>query len=132
MLFTRGVLVIPDIFLNAGGVTVSYFEWLKNLEHVRFGRMEKRFADNAFRGILEAVGTATNQEFPSEIMAKVAKGADEEDLVRSGLEETMSEAYRQINMIRRQHSGKIDLRTSAFVSAINKIATSYKTRGIFP
>lgn len=128
----KGVLVIPDVFLNAGGVTVSYFEWLKNLEHVRFGRMEKRFAENVQHRMLRAVESATERKFSEDTLAALAKGAEERDLVYSGLEETMCKAYREINEIRQRHGSKIDLRTAAFVSAINKIAVAYQHRGIFP
>lgn len=128
----RGVVIIPDMYLNAGGVTVSYFEWLKNLEHVRFGRMEKRFAENVNRGLLEAVETVTDRRFSEQMLAAVARGADERDLVYSGLDETMTHAFREIRSIRRQHNDQIDLRTAAYVSAIRKIATSYQHQGIFP
>jgi len=131
-LFQRGVLIIPDLFLNAGGVTVSYFEWLKNLEHVRFGRMEKRFAENVNRGLLEAVESVTDRRFSNQMLAAVARGADERDLVHSGLDETMATAFRQIRSIRRQHKDQIDLRTAAYMSAIGKIAAAYKHQGIFP
>ena len=128
----RGVLIIPDMYLNAGGVTVSYFEWLKNLEHVRFGRMEKRFAENINRGLLEAVESVTDRQISERKMDAVARGADERDLVYSGLEETMSQAYQEIRSLRRQHNDSIDLRTAALISAIQKIAKSYEHQGIFP
>lgn len=132
ILHNNGVLVIPDMYLNAGGVTVSYFEWLKNLEHVRLGRMEKRFVEGAQHRLLRAVESATGQPFSDETLSGIAKGAEERDLVYSGLEETMCKAYREINEIRLQHDSKIDLRTAAFICAINKIATAYQHRGIFP
>ncbi len=132
MLHQRGVYVIPDTYLNAGGVTVSYFEWLKDLEHVRFGRMEKRFEEHAFRRLLTAVESATERKFSEDILASLAQGAGERDLVYSGLEETMCHAFNEIEEIRRQHDGEIDLRTASFISAIDKIAVSYRDRGIFP
>lgn len=132
MLRERGVLIIPDTFLNAGGVTVSYFEWLKDLEHVRFGRMEKRFEEHAFRRLLGAVETATERKFSEDMLATLAHGADERDLVYSGLEETMCHAYRQIYEIQQQHDGRIDLRTASFITAIDKIAAAYSSMGIFP
>jgi glutamate dehydrogenase (NAD(P)+) len=128
----RGMLVIPDIYLNAGGVTVSYFEWLKNLEHVRFGRMEKRFAENVNRGLLEAVQSVTDRRFSEQMLAAVARGADERDLVYSGLDETMTVAFQEIRSIRRQYDDQIDLRTAAFISAIRKIGRAYQHQGIFP
>ncbi|MGI9174477.1 MAG: Glu/Leu/Phe/Val family dehydrogenase [Rhodothermales bacterium] len=126
----RGVMVIPDVYINAGGVTVSYFEWLRNLSHVRFGRINKRFEQSAQQKMLQAIEQATGQSFSEQVMADLVQGADEIDLVNSGLEETMIMAYREIRDIRREHD--LDLRTAAFVSAINKVAVSYTEMGIFP
>ena len=128
----RGIMVIPDTFLNAGGVTVSYFEWVKNLSHLRFGRMEKRFQESSHRRLVGAVEHLTGKRLDDSDAAAISRGPDEADLVSSGLEETMVLAYSQIRQIRRQHKDKIDLRTAAFVNAINKIALSYKDLGIFP
>jgi glutamate dehydrogenase (NAD(P)+) len=128
----RGVFIVPDIFLNAGGVTVSYFEWLKNLEHVRFGRIEKRFDARARRGLVDAISEATGKSFAADRLEVLAHGADEADLVRSGLEETMINAYREIRAKRASHQDGIDLRTAAFVVAIDKVAADYDSRGIFP
>jgi glutamate dehydrogenase (NAD(P)+) len=130
-LFKRGVMVVPDAFINAGGVTVSYFEWLKNLQHIRFGRMEKRFEEKAARQILNAIEHATGSSFSDEEINIFAHGADEIDLVNSGLEETMIKAYHQIREIKQLHEG-IDLRTASMISAIDKIAAVYAHRGIFP
>jgi len=130
-LHEHGVMVVPDAFINAGGVTVSYFEWLKNLQHVRFGRMEKRFEEKAARQILNAIEHATGTSFSDSEINDFARGADEIDLVNSGLEETMTKAYNEIREIKQRHEG-IDLRTASMVSAINKIASVYKHRGLFP
>lgn len=132
ILTERGLLVIPDIYLNAGGVTVSYFEWLKNLQHVRFGRMAKRYQQASFEAMLGAVERATGQSLPEEERRQVARGADEIDLVNSGLEETMAAAYQQIREIRKSNPNVKTLRTAAFISAIDKIVTSYAELGIFP
>lgn len=131
-LLQRGALIIPDMYLNAGGVTVSYFEWVKNLSHVRFGRMGKRFEENAFKKLLHTVEDLTDKKIAQEILQEVAHGANEEDLVNSGLEETMISSYNQFREIQKQHGNKIDLRTAAFISAINKVAASYLELGIFP
>ncbi|MGH7450665.1 MAG: Glu/Leu/Phe/Val family dehydrogenase [bacterium] len=131
-LLQKGVLIIPDMYLNAGGVTVSYFEWLKNLSHVRFGRMGKRFEENMNKQILQAVENLTDKKIPDNVFTQVIHGADEEDLVNSGLEETMISAYNQMNEIRKQQGGKVDLRTAAFISAIDKVARAYMELGIFP
>jgi len=128
----RNILVIPDTFINAGGVTVSYFEWVKNLGHVRFGRMQKRFEQGAYGRLLEAVEGITGHRFTSEEIERVTHGASEEDLVNSGLEETMIGAYHPIREVWKQQGGKADLRTAALIVAINKVATSYEQLGIFP
>jgi glutamate dehydrogenase (NAD(P)+) len=131
-LFKRGVLVIPDAYLNAGGVTVSYFEWLKNLSHVRFGRMEKRYEENAYRRLLAAIESATGKTFSDEERVTTAHGADEHELVHSGLEETMSTAFHEVRNIKTRLGQGVDLRTASFVDAINKIAVCYGDMGIFP
>jgi glutamate dehydrogenase (NAD(P)+) len=132
MLEQRGVLIIPDHYANAGGVLVSYFEWLKNLSHVRFGRMEKRFEEQAYRRILKTVERNTERRFSEAELADASQGADEEDLVNSGLEDTMVSAYHNLLEIRNRYDGKADLRTAAFIDAINKIAVCYQDLGIFP
>lgn len=132
LLYERGVFVIPDSYLNAGGVTVSYFEWLKNLSHVRFGRMEKRFEEKAFRRLLQAIEGATSRPIPEDTMAAIAHGADEKDLVYSGLEETMAGAYQEIREIQNKLDGNADLRTAAIIDAIDKVALCYLEMGIFP
>jgi glutamate dehydrogenase (NAD(P)+) len=128
----NGVMIIPDLYLNAGGVTVSYFEWLKNLSHVRFGRMSKRFEEASNMAILNAVEKVTGKKISADERAVITKGADEIDLVNSGLEETMITAYDDIRSTMHRTPGVDDLRTAAFISAINKIAVSYMQLGIFP
>jgi glutamate dehydrogenase (NAD(P)+) len=132
ILFARNILVIPDVYLNAGGVTVSYFEWLKNLSHVRFGRMEKRFEGDAFARIIGAMESSTGKRFPDDERRKLVAGAGEEDLVNSGLLETMTESWREIQQTRGRLESSVDVRTAAFVTAIDKIAVSYQDLGIFP
>jgi glutamate dehydrogenase (NAD(P)+) len=132
ILVDRNVMIIPDVFLNAGGVTVSYFEWIKNLSHVRFGRVGKRFEEAAFDRLVSAMEHATGRSFSAEERHRIVRGADEIDLVNSGLEETMINAFRQIREVKRQDPRIQDLRTAAFVSAVEKIATTYVELGIFP
>jgi glutamate dehydrogenase (NAD(P)+) len=132
MLGRNGVLIIPDHYANAGGVLVSYFEWLKNLAHVRFGRMERRFEEQAYRRILGAIETRTGKRFSEEEKAVIAHGAEESDLVHSGLEDTMQLAYHRLREIRNRLNGQVDLRTAAFIDAIDKIAICYQDLGIFP
>ncbi len=128
----KGVMILPDMYLNAGGVTVSYFEWLKNLSHVRFGRMSKRFEESTNRALLDSVERLTGKRLSPEEKAVIAQGAGEVDLVNSGLEETMINAYDNIREVMLTTKGVQDLRTAAFVNAINKIAVSYMQLGIFP
>lgn len=132
ILRNKGVLIVPDIYLNAGGVTVSYFEWLKNLSHVRFGRMGKRFEQTSFENLLRVVEESTGRRLSDAERKRVARGADEIDLVNSGLEETMAIAYNQIREVWKSDSRIPSLRTAAFISAINKIAVCYAELGIFP
>src|SRR6185436_1394290 len=132
ILLERGALIIPDIYLNAGGVTVSYFEWVKNLSHVRFGRVGKRFEEAAFERVVVAIEKATGRLLSPEEHRRIAHGADEIDLVNSGLEETMIGAYRQVRDLLRQDARLKDLRTAAFLCALRKVATSYMELGIFP
>jgi len=128
----KGIMVIPDIYCNAGGVTVSYFEWLKNLSHVRFGRLSKRHEQANELTMLRAIEKATGKPFSDTERAEIAKGPDEADLVNSGLEETMISAFHDLLETRRRHPGVPDLRIAAFVSAIHKVARSYMELGIFP
>ena len=128
----RGIMVIPDAYINAGGVTVSYFEWVKNLGHVRFGRMQKRFEQGAYGRLLQAVEGVTSRRFTAEEIERVTHGASEEDLVNSGLEETMVAAYHPIREVWKQQLGKVDLRIAAMIVAIDKVALSYEQLGIFP
>jgi len=128
----KGILVIPDIYLNAGGVTVSYFEWLKNLSHVRYGRLEKRFSDNMYRELIDIIESTTGRKVSELERKTILRGPDEIDLVHSGLEDTMIGSYREIRDIYVSQDGVEDLRTAAFVCAINKIGVSYEQLGIFP
>ena len=128
----KGILVIPDIYANAGGVTVSYFEWVKNLSHVRFGRMSKRHEMASELAMLRTIEAATGKRFTDEERKRLAKGPDEQDLVNSGLEETMIAAYHELVQTKEKHQGVPDLRIAAFLTAIHKVARSYMELGIFP
>ena len=132
ILNAKGVMVVPDIYANAGGVTVSYFEWLKNLSHVRFGRMENRYREASQLRMFAAIERATGRTFTDADRHSVVKGADELTLVNSGLEETMVAAYREIKAVRGKHPTITDLRTAAFLVAIEKVGRSYLELGIFP
>lgn len=128
----KGILCVPDMYLNAGGVTVSYFEWLKNLSHVRYGRLEKRFSENMNTHILGQIEELSGKRVSEQERDFILRGADEVDLVHSGLEETMIAATREIMHIWLSTPEIPDMRTAAYVSAINKVATTYVELGIFP
>ncbi|MFB6099624.1 MAG: Glu/Leu/Phe/Val dehydrogenase, partial [Salinibacter sp.] len=134
LLRERDVMIIPDVYLNAGGVIVSYFEWLRNLSHMRHGRMSRRFEEQNAERILRAVDQLTAEDFDEELLERlierVSFGASERDLVNSGLEDTMTHAYGEIRSIWKEND--VDMRTAAFTSAIDKIAGSYEQMGIFP
>ena len=131
ILLDKGVMILPDLFLNAGGVTVSYFEWLKNLSRVSFGKMEKRYDALNNQRLVEAIESSSGNSLTSIQRNSIVRGADERDLVQSGLEETMITAYNEIRETRLQR--KIEnLRMAAFVHAIDKIAVSYIDLGVFP
>jgi glutamate dehydrogenase (NAD(P)+) len=128
----KGVVVIPDMYINAGGVTVSYFEWLKNLSHVRYGRMEKRFSENMNTSILGSIENLTGKKVSQAERSVILHGPDEVDLVHSGLEDTMMSSYHEIRDIWMHNKKITDMRTAAFVNAINKVGVSYMELGIFP
>lgn len=132
ILAKKGIVILPDMYLNAGGVTVSYFEWLKNLSHMRFGRMEKRFQENSLNNLLSTVERLTGKNVGTREKDVLTHGADEIDLVRSGLEDTMVNAYDEIREILKRKKNIEDLRSAAFVCALNKISGDYIRLGIFP
>ena len=123
----KGVVIIPDAYLNAGGVTVSYFEWIKNLSHIRFGRMERRYEEAQSRGLVAAIEEATGKTLSDITKKKLIAGPDEIDLVRSGLDDTMRGAYNRIRDIYLERDKVVDLRTAAFVLAIEHIADCYQS-----
>jgi glutamate dehydrogenase (NAD(P)+) len=128
----RGVLVIPDVYANAGGVTVSYFEWLKNLSHVRFGRLEKRLEENDEARFVRAIEKLTGKSLSDDDRRMLIHGSDEADIVTSGLEETMVVAYHAIREALKENPALGDLRAAAFRTALDKIARSYLDLGVFP
>jgi glutamate dehydrogenase (NAD(P)+) len=132
VLLKRGCLIIPDMYINAGGVTVSYFEWLKNLSHSTFGHMEKRFTSNRYNNMVDLILQMTGKELSPAQRALLTNGADELDLVRSGLEESMIQAYQGIRKTWQADPNIPDLRTAAFVYAIKKIGADYLSMGIWP
>jgi glutamate dehydrogenase (NAD(P)+) len=129
---SKGVIVVPDMYLNAGGVTVSYFEWLKNLSHVRHGRLEKRFTENQNKNMLDQLESLTGNKVSNDIRKMIIHGPDEVDLVRSGLEETMITATQEIIETWHKNPNINNMRTASFLVAINKVGNSYLELGIFP
>lgn len=132
ILLDKGIVIVPDMYLNAGGVTVSYFEWLKNLSHMRFGRMDKRFNQNAYGNMVKVIENLTGKTISDQERTLLVRGADEVDLVRSGLEETMITSFDQIMYTYHAKKGISDLRTAAFVTSLSKVASDYLTLGVFP
>lgn len=131
ILLQKGVMVIPDMYLNAGGVTVSYFEWLKNLSRVSFGKIDKRYDELNNLRLVQAIEKASNSRLSDDIRKQIVRGASERDLVLSGLEDTMVNAYHEVRNTLKQKKLK-SMRTAAFIVSINKIAISYLDLGIFP
>jgi glutamate dehydrogenase (NAD(P)+) len=129
---SKGTLVIPDVYANAGGVVVSYFEWLKNLSHVRFGGLHQRHQAACDLRLLHAVEHVTGKRFTAGERASLVAPPDELSIVNAGLEETMVTAYQGMRDTRQQHPAVDDLRTAAFLTAINKVARAYIELGVFP
>lgn len=125
----HGVQIIPDAYCNAGGVIVSYFEWIRNLAHVRFGRMERRFHESRGQHIIEAIEHSQDIKIPEKLRNEIAKGANEFDLVRSGLDDSMRLAFQEIIERRRFNERVNDYRMGAYIVAIEKIARSYRDIG---
>ena len=130
ILRNNGVVIIPDFCANAGGVTVSYFEWIKNLTHIRFGRMQRRQQESQFERLIAGVESMTGKPFPETDRNAVLSGATEINLVRSGLEDTMRGAYDAISETWNHKDNVPDLRTAAMMIAVDRIAHSYISIGI--
>jgi len=130
LLVKKGVIIIPDLLLNSGGVIVSYFEWLKNLSHVRFGRLTRQVEIKAKEEIVDLLENQFGRKLTVQEKGAFAWGADEEKLVRSGLEDTMIEACANVHRV--AHEKKCDHRTAAYLISVEKIATDYEMAGIFP
>jgi len=131
----RGVVIIPDMYANAGGVTVSYFEWVKNLSHIRFGRMQRRQEEARHQLVvdeLERLSTAVGKvwELSPDFKARYLRGADELELVRSGLDDTMRAAYGAMRELWHGRPELGDLRTAAYCCSIDRIADSYRSKGL--
>jgi glutamate dehydrogenase (NAD(P)+) len=135
ILRARGVVIIPDMYANAGGVTVSYFEWVKNLSHIRFGRMERRAEEARHRLLVDeieriAAGQGANIGLSAGFKADYLRGAGELELVRSGLDDTMRTAYQSMRAVWNSRPEVEDLRTAAYLVSIGRVAASYQAKGL--
>jgi len=127
----KGIVIIPDVYLNSGGVTVSYFEWIKNLSHIRFGRLQRRYEETQNKMILQAIESSGNK-VAKDIVEKMSHGASELDLVRSGLDDTMRVAFQSIRERYWADENLSSYRTAAMALSIEKILSSYNALGIYP
>ena len=131
----KGCVIIPDMYANAGGVTVSYFEWVKNLSHIRFGRMQRR-AEEARHELIVAELERLDEmlehrwSMTPHFKEKYLRGADELELVRSGLDDTMRAAYQSMRKVWHARDDVKDLRTAAYLVSIEKVAMSYRAKGL--
>jgi len=130
-LLKRNVVIIPDAFVNAGGVIVSYFEWIRNLSHIRFGRMERRYDEMRGQQYVSLLEEHAGVNIPEKMKSTILGGASEIDLVRSGLEDAMRAGFQEIYQNYVENEAITDLRTAAFVVAVRKIARSYLDLGIY-
>ena len=135
ILRAKGIVIIPDMFANAGGVTVSYFEWVKNLSHIRFGRMQRRAEEARHHLLVEeleklsadkGLGWTLSPGFKD----KYLKGAGELELVRSGLDDTMRGAYQAMREVWHGRDDVTDLRVAAYIVSIGRVATTYRSKGL--
>jgi len=125
----KGIIVMPDIYVNAGGVVVSYFEWVKNISHIRFGRVEKRFQEDKILELIDLIDKKTKTKTTPELVTKIIHGANEEDLAFSGLEDAMRNSFNEILQIKKQI--KKSFRESAYYLSLQKIRKFYTPDG-FP
>jgi glutamate dehydrogenase (NAD(P)+) len=132
ILLKKGIILVPDMYLNAGGVTVSYFEWLKNLSHVSFGRMERRFQESSYERMADLIESKTGKKITKLERDLVIRGAGEIDIVRSGLEDTMVGTFEDVREMLKRSKKITDMRTAAYVCAMEKVGAAYTEMGIFP
>lgn len=126
----RGVTILPDIYVNAGGVTVSYFEWTRNISHMRFGRLQRRYDELRGNAYLNALELLTGKAASDKLRDEIVRGASELDLVRSGLDDTLRTAFQDMREAIKHNKNINDFRTAAYAVAIAKIAQSYYDLGL--
>ena len=130
ILDAKGIIIIPDLYANAGGVTVSYFEWIKNLSRIRLGRLQKRAQENQISQLVDGIENLTGKSFNDDFRTNLVQGASEVDLVRSGLEDTMRGSYNIISKVWNETKGVPNLRTAAMMVAVKRVVQSYSSLGI--
>lgn len=135
ILAAKGCVIIPDMYANAGGVTVSYFEWVKNLSHIRFGRMQRRQEESRHQLIVDelerlSADSGVGWQLSPDFKERYLRGADELELVRSGLDDTMRIAYQAMRDVWHGRDDVPDLRTAAYLVSIDKVAQSYRAKGL--
>ncbi|NJM82794.1 MAG: Glu/Leu/Phe/Val dehydrogenase [Tabrizicola sp.] len=131
----KGVVIIPDMYANAGGVTVSYFEWVKNLSHIRFGRMQRRAEEARSHLIVEelerlSADQGLGWQLSPDFKEKFLQGSDELALVRSGLDDTMRTAYQAMRKVWHERDDVDDLRVAAYIVSIGRVAQAYRSKGL--
>ena len=125
----RGAVIIPDIYANAGGVTVSYFEWIRNISHIRMGRLNKRYEEHRGEAILKAIKQISTNKLPKELIDQLVHGANEDDIIASGLEDTMRVSFQEILEMKSAYNLD-NYRMAAYAIALKKIEKSYLELGI--
>ena len=125
----KGKIIIPDIYANAGGVTVSYFEWIRNISHIRMGRLNKRYEGHRGEAILKAIEHISPNKLPQEVINQLVHGANEEDIIASGLEDTMRVAFQEILATKEKYNIN-NYRMATYAIALKKIEKSYLELGI--
>jgi glutamate dehydrogenase (NAD(P)+) len=131
----RGTVIIPDLYANAGGVTVSYFEWVKNLSHIRFGRMQRRQEESRHQLLVDELerisrDSSINWTLSPDFKDRYLRGAGELELVRSGLDDTMRSSYQAMRQVWWDRDDVTDLRTAGFIVGITRVASAYQAKGI--
>ena len=131
----KGTVIVPDMYANAGGVTVSYFEWVKNLSHIRFGRMQRRAEESRHQLVVDELERLSSDKglgwtLSPDFKEKYLRGAGELELVRSGLDDTMRSAYEAMAHVWHSREDVDDLRTAAYLVSIEKVAASYRAKGL--
>ncbi len=125
----KGIKIIPDIYANSGGVAVSYFEWIRNISHIRMGRLNKRYEEQRGEALVSAINSLSNNKLPKDIIDKLVYGANEDDIVASGLEDTMRVAFQEILAMKNTYNLK-NYRNASYGVALKKIEKSYLELGM--